>query len=215
MVDADQWTQKLYSGEKSLGFNQGYKILYCPLATLNTAKVAFLSLNPGPAPLGAELRVLSDERGNSYQVENETTRSPITEQFLRMTKILRRTPLEILTGVAAPFRSAAWDSLSNAQREGSLRFGREFWGEVLLRTDLHLIIASSQQAAAMVCYITGAKLEAAVPSGWGTIELKRFRTRDGRRIIQLPQLSRYKLFSRSACIAPLKLLFEHDLGGPV
>jgi hypothetical protein len=71
MVDGRQWLEILHSGEASLGFNQGFKILYCPLTTLVTAKVAFLSLNPGPAPEGADLRVVSDERGN-----NDTSPDP-------------------------------------------------------------------------------------------------------------------------------------------
>lgn len=80
----EDWDQELRRLESELCFNEGFKPLYCPWSTLETGRVAFLSLNPGRAPDDAEMRVVSDERGNSYEVERETTKSPLTDQFLKL-----------------------------------------------------------------------------------------------------------------------------------
>jgi hypothetical protein len=198
----------LVAAERELGFHQGFKMLFGPWATLDTADVAFLSLNPGRAPDNAEMRVVSDERGNSYYVEQEITRSPITAQFLGMAKFLGVQPGAILTGVVAPFRSNNWKSLPRLQREGALEIGRQFWLKPLQRPTLRLIITCSNEAAAMACAITDAILEEEISSGWGGISIRGYRTPDGRSLVHLPHLSRFRLFGRPASEEPLRRIFE-------
>ena len=82
-MDRDFWFDRLTAEERRLDLSGGFKFLYGPWKGLETARIAFLSLNPGQAPVEAELRVVSDERGNSYEVERTTTLSPITEQVER------------------------------------------------------------------------------------------------------------------------------------
>ena len=53
--------------ESKYNFEQGYKLLYVPWKTLDFAKIAFISLNPGEPPENADLRVISDE--NLYSKE--------------------------------------------------------------------------------------------------------------------------------------------------
>ena len=78
------WTKKLSDADKKYNFFDGYKLLYCPWETIHKVKIAFISLNPGKPPQNAELREISDERGNSYWVERKITESPITDQFLKL-----------------------------------------------------------------------------------------------------------------------------------
>ena len=115
-MDRDYWIKKLEEAKIELGFSDGYKFVYGPWTTLDKAEVAILSLNPGRAPDGADMCTISDERGNPYAVEREETKSPLTEQFLRLAQLLRMQPTEILTGVVAPFRSDSWSDLDRRGR---------------------------------------------------------------------------------------------------
>ena len=77
-MDRKQWQDMLVRKERETGLTEGFKFVYGPWSTLFGPEVAFISRMPGPAPDGADLRTVSDERGNSYVVERETTKSPIT-----------------------------------------------------------------------------------------------------------------------------------------
>lgn len=198
MLDRKEWAGRLATEERRLGFRDGYKLLYCPWATIGRTKAAFISLNPGGrAPVGADMRVVSDERGNSYEVERLTTRSPITDQFLRFCAMIDVAPADVLTGVAAPFRSDDWGGLSPAQRRASLDLGLAFWSAALAAARPRLVVAVSSEAADLACRATGARFEREAPSGWGDIRLRRHRTPDGAIVVQLPHLSRFRLFGRA------------------
>ncbi len=201
------WAARLEADEKTLGFADGYKLLYSSWATLGTARAAFISLNPGGrVPAGAEMRVVSDERGNSYEVERHTTQSPITGQFLRLADFIGLKPAEILTGVAMPFRSDDWEGVGVGQKRGGLAFGRAFWKEALSRKEIRLVIACSDEAAEIAREAIGARLEAKFSSGWGSVSLRRYRAPDGRIVARLPHLSRFRLFGRPEAEAPLRRL---------
>ena len=104
-MDRDHWIRELEQAEEQLGFKDGYKFVYGPWETLETAEVAFFSLNPGKAsPRHMDIiREIADERGNTFEVEQWTTVSPMNDQFLQLAQLLGRQPAEILTGVMAPF----------------------------------------------------------------------------------------------------------------
>lgn len=157
-MDQDDWIRELEQAEDEYSFRDGYKFVYGPWDTLDNTEVAFLSLNPGKAsPRHRDIiREIADERGNTYEVEQWTTVSPINDQFLRLARLLDRDPAEILTGVVVPFRSDDWGGLTPRQREKSLDLGRRFWKEPLSSPSLRLIIASGAPAAKLVVEITGA-----------------------------------------------------------
>jgi len=203
-----EWLSVLKDSEKTLGFTNGFKPLYCPWKTLHTAKVAFLSLNPGRAPDNAEMRVTSDERGNSYEVEKYTTRSPLTAQFLLLCDLIGLRPSEVLTGVAAPFRSDNWQELSPHQRKGSLDIGRRFWEKPLSCPALKMIITCSSEATKLAVSITGARPDTEVSAAWGNIRLRRFVSDSGKVVIQLPHLSRFRLLGRPASEAAILSLID-------
>ena len=195
-MDRDYWIKELEESEIKLGFSDGYKFVYGPWATLEKAEVAFLSLNPGRAPDGAGKRTISDERGNSYEVERRNTKSPLTKQFLLLAQLLGRRPADILTGVVAPFRSDNWSGLGGRQRKISLAIGRRFWTGPLSRPDLRLIIACSGEATKLVADIIGAALDGEAAAGWGNIKLRRYLSLRGKVVVQLPHLSRFRLLGR-------------------
>ena len=128
------WKNQLRKIEAAYRFERGYKLLYCPWETLDHHKLVFLSLNPGartPHGSGPIEQAVSDERGNSYEVEQFNSCSPISDQFLRLCAFMAVAPAEVLTGVVAPFRSASWEALTVRQRDASMDFGQRFWDRAL------------------------------------------------------------------------------------
>lgn len=206
----EDWSARLHEAEVALGLSDGFKFVCGPWSTLSSARVAFLSLKPGRPPDDADLRVVSDERGNSYRVERATTKSPITEQFLALAEMLGEEPDAILAGFVAPFRAIAWADLDTRQQEEALALGRAFWTDPLNRADLKLIIACSREAAELVCAITRAVPELEVTAGWGNLKLLRHRTPDGRKIVHLPHLSRFRLLGRPKSEAALREILQGE-----
>lgn len=197
-MDRDYWIKELEEAEDGLGFSDGYQFVYGPWDTLEKADIAFLSLNPGkPSPYHMNsIREISNERGNTYEEERHTTISRINEQFLQLARLLGRNPAEILTGVVVPFRSAKWDVLKPNQKLGSLAVGRRFWKAPLSRPDLRLVIVCSREAKRLVVDLTAATPDSEARAGWGNIRLRRYRSRLGKVIVQLPHLSRFTLLGR-------------------
>lgn len=208
MESRDIWDKRVRDIGRAVGFAEGYKILYAPWATIGTTDTVFLSLNPGRPPAGAELETLSDERGNSYEVERYITASPITAQFLALANLLQLRPIEILTGVVAPFRSDRWAQVPADKRNVALRLGKQFWEQVFEVRRPNRVIVCGPEAAKIASDALGARFELAAPSGWGEVSLRRYRARDGAAVIQLPHLSTFKLLSRAECMGPLREVLE-------
>ncbi len=208
MVNRKDLLNKIKYFEKKYKFKDGYKMLYCPWNTIGNSEVAFISLNPGKPPNIAELKLLSDERGNSYELERNTTESPLTQQFLEMCSFINRKPSSILTGVACPFRGDRWSDFSREQKNAGLEIGSMFWSKVL-DDKIKMIITLGNEATQSIINIKNAKPELVINSGWGKYNLKRYKTKNNLEIIQLLHLSSYKLFSRVNCKEPLKKIFEN------
>jgi hypothetical protein len=202
------WNRRISKAATELGFNEGYKILYVPWSTIGASDTIFLSLNPGRAPYDAALSTLSDERGNSYEVEASTTRSPLTKQFLALAEKLSLKPLEILTGAVVPFRSDRWHDCTREQRLSALALGREFWRQAFELRRPRLVIACGMEAARMAANLLDAEIDVSLPSGWGRTKIRRYCASDGAFVIHLPHLSTFKLFSRPECDGPVTAIIN-------
>lgn len=192
---------------KEFKFTDGFKLLYCPWKRLSDARVAFISLNPGRAPDGVDISTVDDPSGNSYLVERAITKSPLNKQFLEMCEFLNRDPGQILTGAFFPFRSGKWEDLDPSQIEAGLSFCRPFWKSAISE-NVELVIVLSNFVASQIAELLDCKLETEISSGWGATKLRRYRAPNGAKVIQLPHLSTYRLFSREQCTAPLKEVFQ-------
>lgn len=202
------WKARLDEGADRLKFNEGYKLLYCPWSAIGTADFLFVSLNPGRPPENIERRQLSEELGNSYELERTSTKSPITKQFNLLLQFLGVEANRFLVGVIAPYRSDNWAGLSAEQKKGSLEIGRDFWSEILANATACKIITVSDVPADVMIKLTDAKLLREIHSGWGSTKLRLYKNSRGTMIVALPHLSSYKLFSRSDCRAPLDDIFS-------
>lgn len=211
------WENELRKVEAAHGFERGYKLLYCPWRTIHSHKLVFLSLNPGgrtPHGTNPSERCISDERGNSYEVDQRRTRSPISAQFLSLCEFVEVAPTDVLAGVVAPFRSDSWGDLTVPQREAALDFGRRFWGRVLREQALGKpIVVCSKEAADLVVSVLGARFDDEFDAGWGRVRIRRYRTKCKRIIVHLPHLSRFRLFGRVESEPYLRAAFEDGLCG--
>ena len=213
-MDREHWTKVLDEAETRLEFEDGYKFVYGPWRTLEGAEIAFLSLNPGRAPDKAKMRTISDECGNSYENEKRTTKSPITDQFLRFADFIGRQPSQILTGVVVPFRSDRWESMSKEQQTESIKLGKEFWRVPLSQSSLQWIFAIGVEAEKLVVEITGAHPHyPPVSAEWGTQQLRSYKS-NGKTIIFLPHLSHFGLFSREVSKQAIRHLLT-EVGFPL
>jgi hypothetical protein len=208
MISKNEVLTSINKYQKIYSFKEGYKILYCPWDTIGKSDVAFISLNPGKPPNSSELQLLSDERGNSYEVEKYTTKSPLTKQFLKMCKFINRKPSSILTGVACPFRGDRWSDFSKEQKKAGLEIGRKFWSKVL-DDKIKMIITLGNEVTKLITDIKDAQIELTINSGWGNNSLRRYKSNDNVEIIQLLHLSTFKIFSSINCKEPLKKIFEN------
>lgn len=206
-MDKGHWRLRLDSVAAEYGFKEGYKLLYCPWATISNSSVAFISLNPGSMPSGMEENLVSDERGNSYFVEKEYTKSPLTAQFLKMAEFLAIKPESILTGVIHPFRSNRWKDFSKEQQKSGLRIGAEFWS-LALSSNIKTIVTVGNETFNQVSRLTNSEYVDSIFSGWGKCHVQRYQTDTGCKLIKLPHLSSYKLFSRPQCHEALSRIFE-------
>lgn len=109
-MEREYWQNLLVQEERARGYNDGFKLLFCPWALIETADTLFLSLNPGNDPSGELMRISSDERGNSYLVEREARHSPIADQYRQLCEFVGKDPEEVLTGTLMPFRTSRWDN---------------------------------------------------------------------------------------------------------
>lgn len=196
----------LKSAEKKYNFSDGFKLLYCPWDNISSSNIAFISLNPGNAPENAELRMVSDERGNSYELEMDITKSPINQQFMKLSDFLDKKPSDFLTGAAIPFRSNNWESLNKEQKIVGVEIGISLWKE-MLGSNIKKIIVTGEEACKMVLKIKSAKLELSIPSNWSNTKLKKYVSKDGTEIFSIPHLSSYRLFLRDESVKQLKILF--------
>lgn len=207
MINKEECLLQLENLSNQFKFTEGFKLLYCPWQRISDARVAFISLNPGKAPKNIDLRTVEDPRGNSYVVERATTKSPLNEQFLAMCSFLNRDPEQILTGVFFPFRSGRWQDLDASQIEAGLDFCRPFWKSAITE-NCELVVVLSNFVANQVVELLDCKLETEISSGWGVTKLRRYVAPNGTKVVQLPHLSTFRLFSREDCVAPLKEIFQ-------
>jgi len=221
-MNQNEWSEKLEKLTKKYEFPDGYKLLYCPWQTIGIAKIAFISLNPGKPPINADLRVISDERGNSYEVELNIAETQLNKQFLRLCKFLKVMPNDVLTGVICPIRSKSWDGkgkgndkharfldgsiFTKEMKNIGISLGEEFWSEAL--KNINTIITIGEPAKKSIVKIFRAKLIKEVNTGWQNTKLRKYVGHDEKYIIQFPHLSIFQLFSKERYLPAIESIFD-------
>ncbi len=99
----------------------------------------------------------------------------------------------MLSGHFVPFRSNAWAGLPrNAE---AAAFGLRLWRWALATSRAGLFICIGKTVAGDgIASVLGARPLKSMPSGWGSHTIDRYETPDGRRVVALPHLGRFRLF---------------------
>lgn len=197
-MDADRAERLIAKACAARGDGLGWRLLAGRWATLRSAEVAFVTLNPGGA--APEPDRLSCEEGSIYVVEawpgHESGRAPLQRQVQCLFRMIGVAPDEVLAGYLVPFRSRSWRSL--ADRAGAVEFGRRLWSELLASRRPRLVVTISGVVFETMRDVLGGGDVRSVNSGWGSAKIRTCDYRGGR-LIGLPHLSRYRLLSRPAC----------------
>lgn len=204
---------------QELGYQIGWRFLNCS-ATVLTARpsIALVTANPGGDRIETDHPSLSCEFGHSYTSErwgnSEPGASPLQVQLQKLFELLANisglasdgtTLLEqSLAGYYIPFRSPRLSDLPNAAEARSV--GRTIWGNVLNATKPGLLISidrdTFKELGTLITEVYGLHLTdtTTFSTGWGKYTADVADYGDGKvRLVRLPHLSTFKLFSRSDC----------------
>lgn len=180
------------------GYSLGWKFLYGPEATLDTAQVAFIGLNPGGDFCPTEHADFSNERGSAYAVESWDGAAPrksnLQRQVLTLFDKIGERPEAVLAGNLVPFRSPSWGALQDKQN--ALRFGKGLWTSILAEVKPRLVICMAGDAHSALQDILAVRETERVPVGWGSICGERSSFAGGS-LVRVPHLSRFKIMSRT------------------
>ena len=182
-----------------LGYTAGWRFMTAPERNLSTSTLAVIGLNPGGSrPHGP---TWSQEDGNAYFIESWGGQAkgadPLQRQVRRMLEMLAvRDPHQVFTAQFTPFRSPSWSDLD--RRAEAIAFSEMLWRWALPQSPARLFICIGKGVSApRIASLLGAAPEPPSPAGWGDQTIERYRTPDGRRVIGLPHLGRFKLFGRA------------------
>jgi hypothetical protein len=179
-----------------LGHSLGWRLLTCPARNIESSSVALITSNPGGSI--REPPKWSVEDGSAYVIESWKSRPPgkenLQRQVRRMCEVMMLHPEDVLSGYFVPFRSQRWQQLP--KKAASIQFGTRIWRDILHLGKVTTAIAfGKSDIGPYVARIFDATANAEVPTGWGdqTISVYRFGLQG--KLLLLPHLSTFKLFS--------------------
>lgn len=203
-----------------LGHVLGWRFLSVSKEVLSSRpEVALITLNPGGNEIPADHPWGSCEQGCSYIVEKWGSSLPgqhplqiqvraLFQAIADSSKSLPKDGKALLEGSLiahfVPFRSPRLETL--VAKDHSLIFGVELWRRILSEVHPRLIVCISRDAYPELKSILGevvGPLETwqEIPTGWGDYkaDLVVFRGPRAVRLLRLPHLSTFKLFSSLRC----------------
>ena len=215
---------------KDRGYRLGRRFLTCSRKVLDgdTPQIALITLNPGGEKQRPDHPRDSCEEGCAYLVESWKNgkppgEAPLQIQVRRMFAELAEkleypgTPEELLeeslSGYFIPFRSPDVKSLGH-KRE-ALDFGESIWSSILEFVRPGLIICIDKDTykrlkrlIPRVCGLSGAN-HIQIKTGWGKYkaDIVEFGESPKTKLLRLPHLSTFKLFSRAECAEPVGRIF--------
>lgn len=178
----------------SLGYDQGWRLLYSPLDVLSgSAPAAFIGLNPGGLLENSEGHgelatptSLSAYRDEVWKPPRAAGEERLQQQALAVFDRLNVLPEAVLAGNLVPFRSRDWERLEN--RAEAFTFGQQLWADIFAWTGTPAVVVTmGKPVFAGVADILDAHSVQHVPYGWGSESASRARF-EGGRLIGLPHL---------------------------
>ena len=213
---------------KDHGYQLEWRFLTCSRKVLDgNPKIALITLNPGGEEQRPDHPQNSCEEGCAYLVESWKNKPPgeslLQIQVRRMFAVLaekleyKGTPEELLeeslSGYFIPFRSPSFEELEH--RSEALDFAESIWSSILESVRPGLIMCIGKD--------TYKKLKSLVPRVYGLSRANHIQIKTGwhnsgadiiefgespkTRLLGLPHLSTYKLFSHAECVEPVDRIF--------
>jgi hypothetical protein len=214
-MDAEEIRQQIETEYHARQDKYGWRLLYSPWANTESAKLAFVGLNPGGTQDQPDHSQLSFENGSAYVCESWAGslagRSPLQKQVCSLFEILGSDPADVLAGNLIPFRSKNWEGLTD--KIGAIEFGINLWKRILENASPAIIVTMGTLPRSSVFRVLGvenARWESAKYGkqklwlGDGLLNGKAVKT------IGLPHLSRFKLFSRQDSCEKFEQFIQHD-----
>ena len=181
----------------------GWSFMYTPESALARAKVVLIGLNPGgsqndppPAWEHAGVNAYVDQPWGSDGGLN-----PLQQQVGLLLQTIGVKPDEVFAANLVPFRSPSWSVLPD--KEGALTFGRTIWRDLLARTPARLFVSLGKRSGQEVAALLDADYSHAQTVEWGLQSIDEYVAPDGRTVLALPHLSRFRIFggNRTAAAA--------------
>ena len=218
-----------------LGHRLGWRFLAVPKSVLrNPVKIALISLHPGGDYEPAEHPRGSCEVGNWYTSESWGDNPPGASSHQQQVRLMFRAigdetdfrgPSDELISQSlvanfVPFRSPSFALLH--KRDESVAFARALWGKVLPHAKPRLLVCLGREAHKGLQKVIPDSLGLdctevrVLPTGWGTLTatLQTFGSGANQvRVLTLPHLSRFRLFTSGLCAAPMKLVMSAACDG--
>lgn len=181
---------------QQLGHTMGWRFLSCPEKNIDTASIALVTINPGGACF--EEPKWSVEEGSAYRVEPwkgcDPGKETLQQQVIRMFQIMDVMPDKVLSGYLVPFRSQDWNKLR--KKSESIQFGIDLWREVFKRANPRTVLAFGKGITPFMIKLLCATFHANHCAHWGQQTIDVYRFGSNQRLVVLPHLSRFRLFSR-------------------
>ena len=210
------------------GYELGWRFLTCSKAVLKSSpKIAFITLNPGGSRMRDDHPSASCEEGSPYLNESWGGKKPgesalqiqIQKMFGKIHekvnypgskhKLIEST----LSGHFVPFRSPRLNDLKD--KKEAFNFGEKIWGEILETVRPRLFICINKETAERIRKIIATiynlpESKSCKPqTGWGdyTADIVEFGNKAEVKLLRLPHLSRFTLFTREKCEEEVENIF--------
>jgi hypothetical protein len=221
----DWCVEEIEHAYDQLGYELGWRFLSVSRAVLDgRVRIAFVTLNPGGKQIPVDHPTASCEDGASYLVErwrgNPPGQAPLQIQVQKLFQgLANQTGFQAnseglmersLIGHYIPFRSPRFEDLPH--QEEAIAVGRRVWGRLLRHARPRLVICLGRKVQSELRILLHHELNGiqrniqSLPSGWGDMEIDidtYESSGEVMRLLYLPHLSTFKLFSRDACGDPM------------
>jgi hypothetical protein len=174
----------------------GWSFMYTPESALERAKVVLAGLNPGGRlkdqpgewDYRGGVNAYLDEAWEGYPKGGD----PLQQQVAALVNVLHVQPNEVFAANFVPFRSPSWGELPD--KEAALAFGRRLLTDLLERTPARLFVTLGKEAGREIAALLGARHVQQHSVDWDPQSMDEFVAPDGRTVLALPHLSRFRIF---------------------
>ena len=210
-------------------YELGWRFLTCSKSVLkNNPKIAFITLNPGGSRIRHDHPSPSCEEGSPYLDESWGGKKPGESKLqIQIQKMFGKIHEKVsypgskhelmkstLSGHFVPFRSPNLKDLEN--KKEAFDFGEKIWSEILTSVRPRLFVCINTETTERIrkiienVYKLPERKSYKLQTGWGdyTADIIEFGDKAQIKLLRLPHLSRFTLFTREASEEKIESIFS-------